>query len=211
MKRYWVLFGAALILLALLACQLPGIGPKQSTNILWQDDFSDPKSGWEVGEYDTGSVGYANGYYVVVSYGNGSTMWGVANRSFDNVDIEVDAMPVSGPENNDYGIICREQKEGSGYYFLISSDGYYAIAKGTETGYEWLVDFTESDAIKQGNNTNHLRAVCNGTQLSLYVNGQLVAKAGDSDFSSGDIALTATSYESESVEVRFDNLVVRKP
>jgi hypothetical protein len=217
MIRKQVLLGGALLVLAMLACSLPGLrtpapgGGGSSKNVLMQDNFSNPKSGWEVGEYNSGKVGYADGQYFVISYGKGSTMWGVANRSFDNVVIDVEATPVSGPDNNDYGIVCREQGDGRGYYFLISGDGYYAIVKGTDEGYDWLVDFTESNAIQQGYTTNRIRAVCNGSQLSLYVNGQRVGEASDTEFSSGDIALTATSYEDEPVEVRFDNLVVTAP
>lgn len=197
-------------MVVMLACRLPRL-PTPTPEILMQDDFSNPQSGWEVGEYDEGRVGYTNGYYFVVSNGDGSTMWGVANRSFENVVIDVDATPISGPTNNDYGVICREHGDGNGYYLLISGDGYYAIAKTTDEGFEWLVDFTESRAIKQGYTTNHIRAVCNGSEISLYVNGQLMAQVKDSEFTSGDIALTATSYESEAVEVRFDNLTVTAP
>ena len=47
--------------------------------------------------------------------------------------------------------------------------------------------------------------------MSLTVNGVLLAEAQDSEFTHGDIALTATSYEIVSTEVRFDNLVVTAP
>jgi len=223
MMRNRILLGGALLALALLACSLPGLRTPPPIGepgggkpvVLFQDDFSNPKSGWEVGEYDAGKVGYGDGYYYVVSYGDANTMWGVANRSFTDVVIEVDATQVSGPANNntDYGVICRtaDPESGVGYYLLISGDGYYAIAKGTDAGYEWLVDFTESSAIRQGNATNHIRAVCSGSKLSLTVNGTLLAEAEDSEFTSGDIALTATSYESSTAEVRFDNLVVTAP
>jgi hypothetical protein len=224
MMRKRILLGGALLALALLACSLPGLGTPPpiagpgggKPQVLFQDDFSNPKSGWEVGEYDTGKVGYGEGYYYVVSFGGGNTMWGVANRSFTDVAIEVDATQVSGPANNntDYGVICRtaDPESGVGYYLLISGDGYYAIAKGTDNGYKWLVDFTESNAIRKGNNaTNHIRAVCSGSKLSLTVNGTLLAEAEDSEFTSGDIALTATSYESSTAEVHFDNLVVTAP
>jgi hypothetical protein len=223
MIRNRILLGGALLALALLACSLPGLRTPPpigepgggKPEVLFQDDFSDPKSGWEVGEYSGGEVGYGKGYYYVISYGGGETMWGVANRSFTDVMIEVDATQVSGPANNntDYGVICRtaDPESGIGYYLLISGDGYYAIAKGTDAGYEWLVDFTESDAIRQGNATNHIRAVCKGPKLSLTVNGVLLAEVQDSEFTHGDIALTATSYEIVSTEVRFDNLVVTAP
>nr|HID12426.1 hypothetical protein [Anaerolineae bacterium] len=184
-----------------------------SGNISLQDDFNDPGSGWEVGDYETGSVGYKGGVYFVTSLGNGDTMWGAANRAFDNLIIEVDATQVSAPanNNNDYGVICRLQPNGDGYYLLISGDGYYAIAKAIDGDFEWLVNWTESDVIRQGNATNHIRAVCDGSTLLLFVNGQRLATAEDGTFARGDIALTATSYEDEPSEIHFDRLVVRKP
>ena len=190
----------------------PPLPPEKT---LFQDDFSDTGSGWEVGEYEIGSVGYESGAYFVISPGDGDTMWGVANVSFSDVIIEVDATQVSAPanDNNDYGVVCREQGNGSGYYLLISGDGGYAILKGEGEGggFETLVDWAVSDVIRQGNATNHIRAICDGSTLALFVNGQRLATTEDDTFTGGDIALTATSYEAEPTEIHFDNLVVNKP
>ncbi len=184
-----------------------------SASIAFQDDFEDAQSGWEVGQYDNGSVGYQAGKYAVVSLGDGATMWGTSNQALSDVDIEVDAAQVSAPDNNnnDYGVICRGQDNGDGYYLLISGDGLASIQIAQDEAYSTLVDWQETSAVRQGNATNHLRAVCSGDQLSLYVNGQQVADVHDSTFSRGDVALSATSYESDSTEVHFDNLVVRSP
>ena len=103
------------------------------------------------------------------------------------------------------------QSDGSGYYLLISGDGGYAILKGWEGGYDALVDWTATDVVRQGNATNELRAVCSGSTITLYANGRQLATAQDSTFSTGDVALTATSYENAPTEVQFDNLVVTKP
>jgi hypothetical protein len=168
-----------------------------------------------VGDYDGGGVGYESGAYFVTSLGDGATMWGVANVSFNDVIIEVDVTQVSAPanNNNDYGVACREQGDGTGhgYYLLISGDGYYGIAKAEDEEFEWLVDWAASDVIRQGNATNHIRAVCDGSTLALFVNGQRLATTEDDTFTGGDIALTATSYEAEPTEIHFDNLVVNKP
>jgi hypothetical protein len=211
-----------LLMVAGLACTcnlpfLPGTEtpslPSSRSDVLFQDDFSDPGSGWEVGDYDTGSVGYEGGAYFVISLGGSSTMWGVANRSFDDLTVEVDAGQVAGPtsNDNDYGVVCREQGNGEGYYLLISGDGYYAILKAEGGDFEPLVSWTQSDVVRQGNVTNRIRAICDGSSLALFVNGQRLATAEDDTFASGDIALTATSYEDELTEVRFDNLVVQQP
>ena len=111
----------------------------------------------------------------------------------------------------DYGVMCRAQDNGDGYYLLISGDGNYSILLGNGDSYDPLVDWQESSAIHTGNAANHLRAVCNGSSFDLYVNGQHLASTQDDTFSSGDLALTATSYESDGTEIHFDNLTVRQP
>ena len=210
----------AILTMVALACNLlPGGGgtspPPSSTAAepLLQDDFSDSGSGWEIGDYDGGSVGYRDGAYFVTSTVSELGVWGVANRSFDDLVIEVDATQVSaGPvSDNAYGVTCREQGDGNGYYLRISGDGYYSIVKVEGGGPVVLVDWEGSSAIRQGNETNRIRAVCDGVTLKLSVNGEHLATVEDSTFTSGDIAFTATTYENEATEIHFDNLVVRKP
>lgn len=187
--------------------------PPTQSDILFQDDFSDPSSGWEEEDYPSGSVGYKDGFYFVTSSGNGDSMWGVANCSFGDLSIEVDAEQISAPanDNNDYGVACRVQPNGDGYYFLISGDGGYAVLKAVNDAFNTLVDWSESDIINQGDAQNHLRAVCAGSKLELFANGQRLATTADTTFTRGDIALTATSYEDEPTEIHFDNLVVHRP
>jgi hypothetical protein len=129
------------------------------------------------------------------------------------VDMEVDAAQVLAPDNNnnDYGIMCRAQDNGDGYYLLISGDGLSSVQISQNETYTPLVDWQDTSAVRQGNATNHLRAVCNGDELTLYVNGQQVVDVHDSTYTHGAVALTATSYESDKTEVHFDNLVVRSP
>jgi len=189
-----------------LRVYVPSTGPE----VLWQDDFSDPGSGWEVSDLSVGSVKYENGVYLVTASGQ-SYMWGAANRSFGDGTIEVDATQVVGPanDNNGYGVICRVQSNGDGYYFRISGDGFYAIHKLVDGQSEPLMDWEASDVINQGNASNRISAVCNGSSLELTVNGELLAQVSDSTFTEGDVGLVAGSFEeNEATEIRFDNLVV---
>lgn len=188
-------------------------GGGASSDVLLEDDFSDSGTGWEIGEFSGGSVGYRGGQYFVQALGNGDTMWGVAFRDFQDVVIEVSAEQVSAPanDNNDYGVMCRVQPNGDGYFLLISGDGFYTILKASNESFSPLIDWTQSNVINQGNATNSVVGTCEGSNLSLEVNGQLLGATSDSEFSHGDIALTATSYEDESTEVLFDNIVVTRP
>ena len=178
--------------------------------VLFHDDFSRQDSGWETGFYDNGSADYNGGVYEVVSSYQGATMWGAAFKDFTDVVIDVDATTTAGPasDNNDYGVVCRLQENGDGYYLLISSDGYYAIYRGEGDGFVPLVDWSHSSVVRQGNNTNHIQVVCDESNLTLIVNGDVMAETKDTTFTSGDIGLTATTYESASTKVHFDNLVV---
>ncbi len=217
-KKILVLVLIGTLMLTTLACTslealLPDVLADDSSDTLkLSDGFSDQDTGWEIGSYDGGGVGYTEGKYFVSSTGSGSTMWGGAGRSFEDVFIDVDTEQISAPSNNnnDYGIICRLQRDGGGYYGLISGDGFYAILLETGgDGYDILVDWTESNLIRQGNTQNHLSLSCVGSKISMFVNGQLLAETSDSMYSSGDIGFTATSYEDEETEVHFDNLTVR--
>jgi hypothetical protein len=194
------------------------VAPTQSPasplgRIVFQDGFGNPNSGWEDADYERGSVGYENGVYSVVSFGNGSVMWGVADQFLTDLIIEVDATQISaGPENdNEYGVACHVQPDGDGHYLSISGDGYYAIWLNQGTDWMPLVDWTPSDAIRRGNATNHLRAVCDGPALTLIVNGQHLVTVEDTTFADGDIALAAASYEDTATKIIFDDVVVYAP
>jgi hypothetical protein len=108
--------------------------------------------------------------------------------------------------------MCRVQgDELSGYALRISGDGYSSIARFVDGNPEALVEWSGSEAVRQGNATNRLRVVCDGDYLALFVNGELVAEARDTTFTDGDIALMATTFQPEATEVHFDNLVVTHP
>jgi len=47
--------------------------------------------------------------------------------------------------------------------------------------------------------------------IILYVNGQWLAEAYDSTYTTGDIALSAATLEDIPVEVHFDNILVTSP
>ena len=182
----------------------------QGPTVLFEDDFEAPWSGWEIGDYEQGSVGPKDGAYSVRCAGEQTWMWGVANLYFTDLIMEVDATQVTaGPENNnDYGVICRLQSDGDGYQMIVSGDGYYAIYLREEGTYTALVEFQQSGLVRRGDATNHIRAVCDGPSLSLYVNGSFLGSVEDTTFTAGDIAFTATSYEDAPTEILFDNLVV---
>ena len=183
------------------------------TSILFQDDFSDTGSGWDRTTTDSSSTDYASGAYRIWVNDTNSDFWANPGKSFTDAQVEVEAIKVAGPDDNDLGVICRYQDTDNFYFALISSDGFAGIGK-TKAGQQILLTgdkLTPADAIHQGNNKNTIRLDCVGSSLSLLVNGTQVITATDSDFAKGDVGLIAGTYDTPGTDVQFDNFVVRAP
>lgn len=211
------------LLAASLACSLfsasaPAVpaAPAASQNILFQDDFSNTSSGWDQASGDNGSTDYNNGTYRIYVKTSQYDAWANPSKTFGaNMVVEVDAARTAGPEANDFGVLCRYTQQEGGifnfYYFIIGSDGYAAIYKMVDSTATALAEDTGVSAVK-ASKTNHLRAVCQGSNLTLYVNGQKVLSATDSDISgSGDAGLIAGTFDTAGTDVTFDNFVVSQP
>ena len=63
----------------------------------------------------------------------------------------------------------------------------------------------QSDYINKGNESNHLKLVCDGSQIEAYVNGHHLVTVEDTTFASGFIGMTAYSHEPKT-HVAFDNI-----
>lgn len=213
-----LLYLSVLFILACLltACEItPAIGGEfvPSGGVLFKDDFSDPSSGWMQGEDEFGKTEYSDGSFRIHVTSDLTGKVSIPRLYFKDVIIEVLATKVDGPDDNDYGVICRYQDENNFYFFEISSDGYYSIGKYKENQLQLLGmdQMQTSDFIQQGQATNLIRATCIGSLLSLSVNGQKLIEVEDADFSAGDVGLIAGTFETPGTDILFDNFQVLKP
>jgi hypothetical protein len=207
-----------LLALTISSCQaLPSYlyaGEISSGEVLFQDDFSDPASGWErVSEGSEGVLDYEEGAYRILVNESYQMLWSSPGLRFDDVHIEVDVGNLNQPKDDDFGVICRAENRANFYFLVISSDGYYGIGK-VKNGVQRLIGMQEmlpSEDIHRGRAINHLRADCIGETLSLYVNGVLLKTARDPDYGTGDVGLVAGTFEEPGTEVIFDSFSVLKP
>ncbi len=189
--------------------------PSSATrSVIFSDDFSNINSGWDqVDEADYFADYFENGYRIVVNTDMSDSWTNPDSNVFGDVSVEVDATKNAGPDDNDFGLICRYQNLNEFYYGVISSDGYYGITKVTSDSSELLgrdsLEF--SAAINQGAAMNHIRFDCVGNVLTLYVNGQQVDQQMDSGYSNGNVGLIAGTYDTPGTDILFDNLIVYQP
>jgi len=185
----------------------------ESGALLFQDDFSDQKSGWDTW-YEEGSM---------IAYQEGGLRFFVDQPNYDyfsspgklykDVKIDVDATHLAGPEDNDFGVICRFKDDNNFYAFLIGSDGFSGILKVINGNYLMISGdgMQYSPSIISGRNVNHITVLCNGSNLVFWVNGEQLFDVQDFDLDNGDIGLIAGTRDAPGVDVFFDNFVVFMP
>lgn len=197
--------------------ELQGEAPQvaDESGLIFFDDFSDPNSGWysngapepNLLEYDK------EGYRILVALPN-DAIWALPGRLFTNVSIEVTASKEGGDDDNFFGIMCRVQgttHSANFYLLMISSDGYYGIAKRVEGGDLALIAQDKmqfSQAINLGATANKIRAECVEDRLTLYANDVMLVEVFDEDLNTGQIGLMAGTFDVPGTNILFDDLAV---
>ena len=210
--------GAVILFGAWAGLWLPGFFENQSPTVdgnsqpitLLFDDFTDPASGWPTIQNSQAKYNYqSDGYHISVFEAN-SAPWAKTEREDSNVSISVDAAPVTS-SNGFYGLLCRIQDNQNFYYFVVQNNGTYAIGKFKGGTFQPLDGWRESNAIRQGNQTNRLRADCSGNAMRFYVNSVLVGEVHDTDFNAGYSGIIANALDTQGFEVVFNNFQITEP
>ena len=176
---------------------------------IYSETFADSTTGWD--EWDSAGksrAGYESGKYFLEILAINRMTWGNGYQNFDDFVIEVDSSKVAGPDDNAFGIVLRYVDSDNFYVFKASSDGQYAFGYYLDNSWTEVVQWTLSDAVKQGNTSNKLSVACKGNHFILSINGTVVEDLTDDTFSSGDIGLMAASISEAGVKITFDNLNV---
>lgn len=204
------LLGLTLIVLAACSPARPGeqliLG-----DVLQRADFDTPDTNWDAGAQGNVQIGIADGAYRMQTDAN-DYVRGFNNAQYADVVIDVSGLQLSPDDNSAYGVVCRAAtgNSGNGYYFLVGGDGSYSIREGAQGEVRPLVHWARTDAVNTGAALNSIRAVCVADYLALYVNGEFLAEFRDTTYSSGYVGFAAAASEGATVEVAFDDLIVRE-
>jgi curved DNA-binding protein CbpA len=128
----------------------------------------------------------------------------------ENFSVEVDAEFLSqSGKTSEYGIVFRLQSNSSkdNYYrFAISKSGYYSLHIHLDGNYQTLQEYKSSSKIITNGGTNTLMAKMVGENITLGVNGYVLARLTDSKISSGNVGLIASAQVNDLfAEARFTN------
>lgn len=149
------------------------------------------------------------GEYIILNKVANKNWSALYRDSFDDVIIEFDARVVSGSGNIEYGMWFRASTDSKAYLLSIYPQGGYGLAAMVGNDWQDLLAPGPSDAVKKGNEKNHIKIVAQGDQIALFVNGQFLDSLSDKISSAGRIGFFMWSQE-PNVKVAFDNLSVSK-
>jgi hypothetical protein len=137
----------------------------------------------------------------------------LVNNSYTYSQVAVELITTNvGNNSNGVSLICQYSDKGW-YEFTMSNAGLYSInAYDPSLGYIQLAG-GGSAAIKTGKNTNSYEAVCNGNELSIRINDELVNTIVDTkyNFSDGKIGVGVSSPDLLPVDVSLETLRVSEP
>ena len=132
------------------------------------------------------------------------------NVTHSDLLINATVRQTEGLLGNGFGLLCRADKAGNGYWFLLSSRGEFSIqvaSAAREKLFE-LVPWRYHSVIRQGMHANELRIVCAQNYLAFFINDVFVAEAFDDEFDSGELAV-ALGATGRRASVSFDDIRLR--
>jgi|GEM_PF-404988 len=191
--------------------------------ILYEDDFTDPASGWP--NEDVEGQPYRYGYhppdYYHVEPRQANTSVVVTHgQDFADVSVESEAfVDHTDTENGEYryGLVVRQVSENEYYAFTVAPrSGTWAVLKSTSSGLEELATgqvntlqgFAPAGFVPEKKDT--LRVNASGSDFEFYVNGDSVAHVSDGDYASGQVGFYAETFDETLAHVHYESLIVRE-
>jgi 3-keto-disaccharide hydrolase len=136
------------------------------------------------------------------------------NENFTYTDVQVDVVTTNNGNNSNAVVLVCQINEGGWYEFNVSNSGIYSIYVWDAAQEAWSeLDAGNSSSIGSGLATNTYTAVCRGSDLSLFVNGELAANVVDTtfNFSEGSIGFGVSATQAVPIDLSIDSLTVSRP
>jgi hypothetical protein len=190
--------------------------PVVDPNVLYQDDFTDPTTGWAAETFDNYFIGYHEPeyYHIAITSPNYRTAVFIPNRpTFEDATIEVKDFTFASKtaETGDfrYGLIFR--RSGDQYYaFTVSQrTKTWAVLKSTGNGVEVLKEGSDSK-INDFDVPDDLRVDARGSTFTFQINGGFIAQVDDPDYASGEVGFYVQTLDAPSLHIHFDSIRIRK-
>ena len=193
----------------------PTAAPVSDSNILYQDDFTNPATGWSEDKFDNYFIGYHEPEYYhieITSPNSKTTVFEPQKRSFGDFTIELQVLTNStktaATGDFRYGLAFR--RSGDQYYaFTISPrTKKWFVLKNSPSELTVLAEGTD-DNLHELDTDDALRVDAQGSKFVFHINDEVVGQATDAEYASGEIGFYVETFDATNAHIHFDNLVIR--
>jgi len=189
--------------------------PAADKNILYQDNFANPTTGWTEEKFDNYFVGYHEPeyYHIEITSANYKTpIFAPEKQTFSNVTVEAKVFTVSAKTatTGDFAYGTAFRRSGDQYYaFTISprTKKWYVLKSSSNA----LVVLAEGsdESIHDLDAEDILRVDAQGSDFAFHINDQLVGQVSDPDYASGEVGFFVQTFDSPNVHIHFDELTIQ--
>lgn len=185
-----------------------------SSGVLFQDDFSKPAGSWLEYHGKVLVAEHVDGRYRLWKNLDAMPYTSVSSASghdFADVRVEVSATRIAGTADNVVGLFCRKTTGGGYSSYFADIDGEGEARLGKYVGGHQTILTEEDGAPLFATGTKKLILICERDHLSFYLDGTMILAAQDNNLRHGDVGLSAGGAGSGTIDVLFDDFVVRTP
>jgi hypothetical protein len=185
----------------------------------YQEDFSNPASGWPGGSTPAGDEwGYQDDAYVIATTNRPQGICCFGARPdpepfFSDFVLELDAQFLAGEEGM-WSLTFRDlagDETPAGHYAVgFWPDGSFRVWKNVDGTHIKLKQADQPPfAFEDGFGPHHLTVVAQGPEIAFYMNGEPLWYVRDESLSQGGIQLTVENAEPDTLlRARYDNLKI---
>jgi len=185
--------------------------------LIFEEAFETSDSEWNTEDSPEASIHISDGRLIIEVHSSQRNMY--ANHPelelLDAYVLDVDLSYISGPTGAEAGIAFRCSQEGEEWLQVsIDADSLFAVARITpqETELEStdVIPWVRLAALRRGSTLNHIQLIDNSRQVTVSVNGKLVATWPYDTVAPGCPYLFVGTYEEGEAIWAFDNVTVRE-
>lgn len=184
-------------------------GFSSGAELVYEDDFSNPKQSWDLSSTDAVIRTFEDGAFVMnllePSYDSWNTIPGKVFHGEVVLDVDFRS-DKELPDDMVAGFVCG----------FLDNDNFHAIGVGPD-GWMEIVEykdgernrlFSANDQAPLFAGGTHLTGVCSPTRLTLYVNWVEVGTVKVDALPAGTTGLFGATYENGNAKLIFDNLMI---
>jgi len=197
------------------AATAPAQVPVSGTDVLYQDNFTDPSTGWPEDKFDNYFIGYHEPeYYHIELTGPHykTTVFEPQKTSFQDFTVDLQVLTASAKTSPQgdfrYGLAFR--RSGDQYYaFAVSPrTRKWFVLKNSPNQLEVLAEGTD-EGLHDADVDDTLRVDARGADFFFHINDKLVTQVTDSSYTAGEIGFYVESFDSPNTHIHFDTLTIK--